>query len=149
MARRNNNSIRYVAGPGKYDKSSWDEWIEDVGVVVRLFNENHDDIPHQRFMRAVPAVALARAAHREGLFQKTQLRNGLRVVTEKIPSVRSVSLGVWVDVGSRDEMHDENGLTHFVEHMVFKGTKRRNARQSQRVWTSTQAPDRQRYFRHQ
>lgn len=70
-----------------------------------------------------------RVIHREGLYQNTRLRNGLRVVTERIPSVRSVSIGVWVDVGSRDELPDENGLTHFVEHMVFKGTKRRNARQ--------------------
>ena len=70
-----------------------------------------------------------RVVHREGLYQHTRLKNGLRVATEKIPSVRSVSIGVWVDVGSRDELPDENGLTHFVEHMVFKGTKRRNARQ--------------------
>ncbi len=70
-----------------------------------------------------------RVIHREGLYQHTRIRNGLRVVTEKIPSVRSISIGVWVDVGSRDELSDENGLTHFVEHMVFKGTRRRNARQ--------------------
>ncbi len=62
-------------------------------------------------------------------FQKTRLRNGLRVVTEQVPGVRSISLGVWVDVGSRHERTDEGGLSHFVEHLVFKGTKGRNARQ--------------------
>ena len=62
-------------------------------------------------------------------YQKTVLKNGLRVITEKRPSVRSISLGVWVDVGSRHESQAENGITHLIEHMVFKGTKRRSAKQ--------------------
>ena len=61
------------------------------------------------------------------MFRKEVLDNGLRVVTEKIPSVRSVSIGIWVDVGSRDEQPGEEGLSHFIEHMVFKGTRRRSA----------------------
>jgi predicted Zn-dependent peptidase len=56
------------------------------------------------------------------------LPNGLRVVTEKISHVRSASVGVWVDVGSRDEDPSINGITHFIEHMVFKGTKKRSFR---------------------
>ncbi len=60
---------------------------------------------------------------------KTVLKNGLRVITEKRPSVRSVSLGVWIDVGSRHEAPDENGITHLIEHMVFKGTRKRSAKQ--------------------
>ena len=63
-----------------------------------------------------------------GRFKKTQLRNGLRVITETLPAVRSVSLGVWIDVGSRNESPDVNGVSHLIEHMVFKGTKRRNVR---------------------
>jgi len=63
------------------------------------------------------------------IYRKTTLRNGLRIVTEKIPTVRSVSLGVWVDVGTRHETRAENGISHFVEHMLFKGTHRRTARQ--------------------
>lgn len=62
-------------------------------------------------------------------YQKTVLKNGLRVITERRPSVRSISLGVWVDVGSRHESPTENGITHLIEHMVFKGTKRRSAKQ--------------------
>ena len=62
-------------------------------------------------------------------FQKTVLPNGLRVISETIPSVRSISLGVWVEVGSRFEPVEFNGMSHFIEHMVFKGTKRRNAAQ--------------------
>jgi len=58
-------------------------------------------------------------------YQKTVLPGGLRIVTEKIPSVRSISLGVWVDVGARNESPLENGLTHMIEHMLFKGTKKR------------------------
>ena len=64
-----------------------------------------------------------------GLYRKTRLRNGVRVVTERLPSVRSISIGVWVDVGSRNETPEENGLSHFIEHLVFKGTRSRNARQ--------------------
>ena len=66
---------------------------------------------------------------KNGHFQKTTLKNGLRVITEKIPSVRSISIGVWIDVGSRNEKPSENGLSHFIEHMVFKGTKKRTAKQ--------------------
>ncbi|MFQ5498693.1 MAG: M16 family metallopeptidase [Candidatus Zixiibacteriota bacterium] len=62
-------------------------------------------------------------------YRKTTLRSGLRVLTEEMPAVRSVSLGVWVDVGARNESVPENGLSHLVEHMVFKGTKRRSAKQ--------------------
>jgi len=59
-------------------------------------------------------------------FQKTVLDNGIRVVSERIPSVRSASIGVWADVGSRDESASRNGITHFLEHMVFKGTRNRS-----------------------
>ncbi|RKX24232.1 MAG: insulinase family protein [Candidatus Zixiibacteriota bacterium] len=62
-------------------------------------------------------------------YRKTTLRNGLRVVTERLPSVRSISIGVWVDVGSRNETTEENGLSHFIEHLVFKGTKHKSAKQ--------------------
>ncbi len=61
-------------------------------------------------------------------YQKTTLTNGVRVVTESIPYVRSVSLGIWADVGSRDESPEQNGISHFLEHMVFKGTKKRNVK---------------------
>ena len=60
-------------------------------------------------------------------YQKTVLDNGLRVVTEKIPYLRSVSIGVWVITGSRDEQPQENGISHFIEHLLFKGTERRTA----------------------
>lgn len=63
------------------------------------------------------------------LYRKTVLANGIRVVTEQIPYVRSVSLGIWADVGSRDEDETTNGISHFVEHMVFKGTKKRSVRE--------------------
>jgi predicted Zn-dependent peptidase len=61
-------------------------------------------------------------------YKKTVLDNGIRIVSEKIPHVRSISLGVWADVGSRDENATQNGISHFVEHMVFKGTKKRSVR---------------------
>ncbi|MDR3553901.1 MAG: pitrilysin family protein [Syntrophobacteraceae bacterium] len=61
------------------------------------------------------------------MYRKTVLGNGIRVVTEKIPFAHSVSTGIWVNTGSRDEKPLERGLTHFIEHMLFKGTKRRSA----------------------
>jgi predicted Zn-dependent peptidase len=60
-------------------------------------------------------------------YKRTVFPNGLKVVTEAIPYVRSVSLGLWVDVGSRDESERNAGVSHFIEHMVFKGTQNRNA----------------------
>ncbi|MBD3290122.1 insulinase family protein [candidate division KSB1 bacterium] len=63
------------------------------------------------------------------LYSKTELENGLRIVTEEIPHVRSVALGVWITVGSRDENANNNGISHFIEHMLFKGTRNRTTRQ--------------------
>ena len=56
------------------------------------------------------------------------LSNGLRIVTDRIATVDTVSLGLWVDVGTRHETPDINGVAHFLEHMAFKGTERRSAR---------------------
>jgi predicted Zn-dependent peptidase len=62
-------------------------------------------------------------------FQRTVLPSGLRVVSERSAGVKSVSVGVWVDVGSRHETQELAGLSHLIEHMTFKGTRRRTARQ--------------------
>jgi predicted Zn-dependent peptidase len=59
----------------------------------------------------------------------TTLPNGLLVLTEAMPHLRSVSMGVWIDSGSRDEAPEVNGISHFLEHMVFKGTTTRSAQQ--------------------
>ena len=59
--------------------------------------------------------------------ETTQLANGVRVVTEQMDHVRSVSMGIWIGTGSRRETPDENGICHFIEHMVFKGTTHRSA----------------------
>src|SRR5215475_11356228 len=59
--------------------------------------------------------------------QRHVLPNGLVVVTETMDHVRSVSIGVWIRNGSRREVSEQNGLAHFMEHMVFKGTERRSA----------------------
>jgi predicted Zn-dependent peptidase len=58
---------------------------------------------------------------------KTTLKNGTRIVTKNMPYSRSVSMGVWVNVGARDESELESGLSHFIEHMIFKGTQKRSA----------------------
>src|SRR6201985_1717727 len=61
--------------------------------------------------------------------RKTILPNGLLVLTESMPHLRSVLMGAWIGSGSRDEAAEMNGISHFVEHMVFKGTTSRSARQ--------------------
>lgn len=55
-------------------------------------------------------------------------QNGLRIVSEHIPHFRSVAVGVFVNTGSRDERPEENGITHFIEHLLFKGTEKRSAK---------------------
>jgi len=62
------------------------------------------------------------------MFTKAYLENGIPVVTESFRNVRSVAIGVWVKVGSRYETRSENGISHFLEHMFFKGTKRYTAK---------------------
>jgi predicted Zn-dependent peptidase len=59
----------------------------------------------------------------------TTLRNGLRIVTEHMPGLKSASAGIWVMAGGRHERAEQNGIAHFLEHMAFKGTKRRSALQ--------------------
>ncbi len=65
-------------------------------------------------------------AHPEGRFQKSTLSNGVRVVTENHSDSRAASLGIWVLSGTRDENSKEAGISHFLEHLVFKGTKTRS-----------------------
>lgn len=61
--------------------------------------------------------------------QTHRLKNGFRIVTEHMPGLASASVGVWVGAGARHETADQNGIAHFLEHMAFKGTKRRSALQ--------------------
>src|ERR1700678_374366 len=70
-------------------------------------------------------VRLTKNASRN--IRKTVLSNGLLVLTESMPHVRSVSMGAWIGTGSRDEAAEVNGISHFVEHMVFKGKTSRSA----------------------
>src|SRR6266481_2913855 len=55
------------------------------------------------------------------------LPNGLTLITEEMEHIRSASIGIWIKTGSRDEDPKSNGISHFIEHMVFKGTKHRTA----------------------
>ncbi|MEL7646855.1 MAG: pitrilysin family protein [Sedimentibacter sp.] len=61
------------------------------------------------------------------MIRKHTLDNGVRIVMEKIDYVKSASIGIWVNVGSNNENNETNGLSHFIEHMLFKGTKNRKA----------------------
>src|SRR5262245_21190938 len=63
------------------------------------------------------------------MFAKTVLDNGIRIVSHEMPEHRSVSLGIWVESGPRHESNEQNGLSHFIEHLLFKGTERRSAAQ--------------------
>lgn len=61
------------------------------------------------------------------MYRKVILNNGIRLVTERIPTLKSVTIGLWVNAGSRDERPQEAGYSHFIEHMLFKGTASRSA----------------------
>jgi len=63
------------------------------------------------------------------MINRITLENGVRIICEKIPHVRSVSVGIWVGAGSRNEKKEINGISHFIEHMLFKGTKKRSAKE--------------------
>lgn len=63
------------------------------------------------------------------MYQYKTLSNGIKVVAEKIDYLKSISIGVWVGNGSRYENKEVNGISHFIEHMLFKGTKNRSAAQ--------------------
>lgn len=63
------------------------------------------------------------------MYEITQLKNGLTVATAEMPHMNSVSLGLWVGVGGRYEAAEVNGVCHFIEHLLFKGTRKRSARQ--------------------
>src|SRR5919201_1702150 len=75
---------------------------------------------------AAGAGASAAAGVTDGT-RLTELDSGVRVVTEEVPSVRSVALGLWVRTGSRNETPAQAGVSHFLEHMLFKGTERHSA----------------------
>lgn len=62
-----------------------------------------------------------------GVVRRTVLPGGLRIITESVPTVRSVAFGIWVGAGSRDETPELNGATHFLEHLLFKGTTTRSS----------------------
>ena len=62
------------------------------------------------------------------MYEKITLPNGVRVVTEHVDYVRSASIGIWVGNGSRHEPEELGGISHFIEHMIFKGTDKRSAR---------------------
>jgi len=61
------------------------------------------------------------------MYQKTVLKNGICVVSENIPHIRSISIGIWIATGSREEDSEEKGISHFIEHLIFKGTESRSA----------------------
>ncbi|MCL5935533.1 MAG: insulinase family protein [Firmicutes bacterium] len=63
------------------------------------------------------------------MIKKVMLNNGIQLLTEDIPHVRSLAVGVWINVGSRDEGDEVAGISHFIEHLMFKGTEKRTAKQ--------------------
>ncbi|MBC7924499.1 MAG: insulinase family protein [Bryobacteraceae bacterium] len=78
-----------------------------------------------------PAIGTKRDVNR------TSLANGLRIITEPMGHVRSVAMGIWIGTGSRRENLEQNGISHFLEHMLFKGTENRSAEEIAKVVDST------------
>lgn len=69
------------------------------------------------------------------VINKRELSNGVRIMAEKNNTVRSVAIGIWVKTGSRNEENEQNGISHFIEHMLFKGTKTRSPQEIAEVLT--------------
>jgi len=99
--------------------------------------------PQLRRMRHSSQLAFSRSVCQNRIMgddlrdiQKRVLPNGLVVITETMPHVRSVSVGIWIRTGSRREPSELNGISHFIEHMVFKGTERRTAEEIARSMDS-------------
>ncbi|MDP9143393.1 MAG: insulinase family protein [Actinomycetota bacterium] len=69
-------------------------------------------------------------------YDLTTLPNGIRVITEPMPSLRSIALGCWVDTGTRDELPNERGASHFLEHLLFKGSETLSAREVSEIFDS-------------
>ncbi len=85
-------------------------------------------MPCQTETEGVSALALFRNTIRLVHYDMTTLPNGLRVISETMPSLRSVALGCWIDTGTRDENDHEQGVSHFLEHLLFKGSDKLSAR---------------------
>ena len=86
------------------------------------------DVAHQlELVPAGEAGAELRVEHDGSLIRRSVLPGGIRVLTERMPAQRSATIGAWVAVGSRDETDGHHGSTHFLEHLLFKGTPARNA----------------------
>ena len=94
------------------------------------FNVYRSFVIQQQKLKSIKrSVSPAITQKAEATYHKTILPNGVRIVTEEIPHVRSLSLGFWIETGSRDEFTANNGISHFIEHMVFKGTKKRSIKE--------------------
>ena len=78
-------------------------------------------------MKKKRSVRRSRRLFKRGAYKKTILSNGLTIITENHPALQSVSMGVWVKAGTRHERPRETGISHFLEHMLFKGTEKRSA----------------------
>jgi predicted Zn-dependent peptidase len=83
---------------------------------------------HTRDAGGSPETLKKNMTDQDDSYEKSTLPNGIRVVTERIAHVRSVSLGLWVGIGSAHEDSAQRGISHVIEHMLFKGTPKRNAR---------------------
>lgn len=81
------------------------------------------------FWRSLPDPARRQEIYTQNMYEFASTSNGIRIVTERVPYVQSVSLGIWVDTGGRDETDSIAGMSHFLEHLLFKGTERRSAQQ--------------------
>lgn len=88
---------------------------------------NGEEVKASSFFVRTREGEMTKAHHSKEQFRKTVLPNGLTVITEKMPHVRSICIGIWVPAGSRFETREVNGISHFLEHMLFKGTEKRSA----------------------
>jgi hypothetical protein len=119
--------LKKIAAPGRFELSMKEliekpEGFQEAPRKPRPQHSGHND--HSRDNRPAPSALLKMVSE---FIQRTVLSSGIRVISEYVDSVYSVSLGFWMLAGSQDEETSENGIAHLLEHMVFKGTKKRSA----------------------
>ena len=90
-------------------------------------HEQHQQHQQQEHERPVASGRPSRDAGSADAVRRTVLPSGLRIITEAVPGARSATVGVWVGVGSRHESDELHGCSHFLEHLLFKGTHERSA----------------------
>src|SRR4051812_3858443 len=118
-----------IGAPGHVWRKAWNELRVGVKSRADVYNPFMEPFEKRATTIAGPSVLASPEHESSSSIRVTTLPNGLRVATDTMPHVESATVGIWTSCGARNETASENGVAHLLEHMLFKGTERRNAQQ--------------------